>query len=87
VKHYGFEFKYGINDVDGDDPLPQGIPSECDNLLKRALQTGHVHHYPDQLTINKYLAGQGNICHKVQIRRITSIYQHIIIFPSSRLFN
>lgn len=59
VKHFGFEFKYGINDVDADDPLPQGIPPVCSNFLQRALATGHVTHYPDQLTVNQYQPGQG----------------------------
>lgn len=59
VKHFGFEFKYGINDVDMEDPLPQGIPPVCSNFLQRALATGHVTHYPDQLTVNQYQPGQG----------------------------
>lgn len=62
VKHFGFEFKYGINDVDADDPLPQGIPPVCSNFLQRALATGHVTHYPDQLTVNQYQPGQGRKC-------------------------
>ncbi|XP_061165252.1 alkylated DNA repair protein alkB homolog 8-like [Saccostrea echinata] len=63
VKHFGFEFKYGINDVDPDDPLPQGIPNVCSAFLQRALNTGHVTHLPDQLTVNRYQAGQGIPAH------------------------
>ncbi|XP_069131327.1 alkylated DNA repair protein alkB homolog 8-like isoform X2 [Argopecten irradians] len=59
VKHYGYEFKYGINDVDIDDPLPQGIPGICQELLDRVLTEGHVKHFPDQVTVNKYQPGQG----------------------------
>ncbi|KAK3577072.1 hypothetical protein CHS0354_037097 [Potamilus streckersoni] len=59
VKHYGFEFKYGINNVDPDDPLPDGIPTICNDVIKQALQTGHVKFTPDQLTINQYEPGQG----------------------------
>ncbi|XP_021346213.1 alkylated DNA repair protein alkB homolog 8-like [Mizuhopecten yessoensis] len=59
VKHYGYEFKYGINDVDVDDPLPQGVPDICQELLGRALKTGHVKYLPDQVTVNKYQPGQG----------------------------
>ncbi|KAJ8298479.1 hypothetical protein KUTeg_025010 [Tegillarca granosa] len=59
VKHFGYEFKYGINDVDADDPLPQGIPEICKDLLDKALKTGHIQFYPDQLTVNRYLPGQG----------------------------
>ncbi|XP_033742555.1 alkylated DNA repair protein alkB homolog 8-like [Pecten maximus] len=59
VKHYGYEFKYGINDVDVDDPLPQGVPAICQEFLDRVLKTGHVKHFPDQVTVNKYQPGQG----------------------------
>ncbi|XP_060065230.1 alkylated DNA repair protein alkB homolog 8-like [Ylistrum balloti] len=59
VKHYGYEFKYGINDVDVDDPLPQGVPAMCRELLDTALKTGHIKYLPDQVTVNKYLPGQG----------------------------
>ncbi|KAL5011567.1 hypothetical protein ScPMuIL_010118 [Solemya velum] len=59
VKHYGYEFKYGINNVDPDEPLPQGIPDVCKELLDKAIGTGHVKHFPDQLTINEYHSGQG----------------------------
>jgi hypothetical protein len=30
--HYGYEFRYDINDVDADDPLTESIPSSCDKL-------------------------------------------------------
>ncbi|XP_056012477.1 alkylated DNA repair protein alkB homolog 8-like isoform X2 [Ostrea edulis] len=59
VKHFGFEFKYGVNDVDADDPLPQGIPQVCSAFLERTRATGHISHYPDQLTVNRYQPGQG----------------------------
>ena len=59
VRHYGFEFKYGINDVDVTDPLKQGIPSICHEFLNRAKEKGLIHHFPDQLTINSYEPGQG----------------------------
>lgn len=59
VLHYGYEFRYDINDVDADDPLLQSIPVECNEILQKALQTGYVKHLPDQLTVNKYVQGQG----------------------------
>lgn len=59
VKHYGYEFKYSINNVDPDDPLEEGIPQVYKKLLDKALETGHVKFYPDQLTINQYQPGQG----------------------------
>lgn len=54
VKHYGFEFRYDINNVDKDKPLEQKIPSECDFLWGRLADF-----IPDQLTINHYSPGQG----------------------------
>ncbi|RUS82471.1 hypothetical protein EGW08_009777 [Elysia chlorotica] len=63
VKHFGFEFKYGINDVDVNDPLTDGIPSICHEFLNRAKDQGLVDHFPDQLTINSYEPGQGIPAH------------------------
>ncbi|XP_067663773.1 alkylated DNA repair protein alkB homolog 8-like [Haliotis asinina] len=59
VKHYGYEFKYGINNVDPNDPLPEGVPESCREFLSRAMEMGVVKHYPDQLTVNQYEPGQG----------------------------
>ncbi|XP_059176888.1 alkylated DNA repair protein alkB homolog 8-like isoform X2 [Physella acuta] len=59
VKHYGFEFKYGLNDVDVTEPLPCGIPEICHGFLNKAIDLGLVKHFPDQLTVNQYKPGQG----------------------------
>jgi alkylated DNA repair protein alkB family protein 8 len=59
VRHYGYEFIYGVNNVDPQKPLPQGIPSECDDVLDRILELGYVKKRPDQLTVNQYEPGQG----------------------------
>lgn len=59
VKHYGFEFKYGLNDVDITEPLPCGIPEICHGFLHKAIDLGLVKHFPDQLTVNQYKPGQG----------------------------
>ncbi|KAK3099761.1 hypothetical protein FSP39_009216 [Pinctada imbricata] len=59
VRHYGYEFKYGINDVDINDPLPNGIPPVCNDLLSDVKLKGIVNYIPDQLTVNKYEPGQG----------------------------
>ena len=65
MKHYGYEFKYSINNVDPDDPLPEGIPQVYKKLLDQALETGHVKYYPDQLTVNQYQPGQGQFIYHV----------------------
>ena len=59
VKHYGYEFLYGTNNVNLDHPLKCGIPSECDNIIDQLISDGHVNTKPDQLTVNKYEPGQG----------------------------
>ena len=59
VKHYGYEFLYGINNVDIDTPLKHGIPSECDKVIEKLLVRGHIKVKPDQLTVNQYEPGQG----------------------------
>ncbi|CAH1777251.1 unnamed protein product [Owenia fusiformis] len=59
VKHYGYEFLYGINNVDLNCPLKDGIPSQCEQVLDRLIQGKYITSYPDQLTVNQYAPGQG----------------------------
>ncbi|XP_017775978.1 PREDICTED: alkylated DNA repair protein alkB homolog 8 [Nicrophorus vespilloides] len=58
VKHFGFEFRYDINNVDKDAPLEVGVPAECDFLWDRLKSRG-LDFRPDQLTVNHYKPGQG----------------------------
>lgn len=61
VKHYGYEFRYGSNDVDLTSPLTEKIPAMCDFLWPRLKMCGiDIPSKPDQLTVNKYRPGQGN---------------------------
>ncbi|CAH2092389.1 unnamed protein product [Euphydryas editha] len=59
VKHYGYEFRYGSNDVDLENPLIEKIPPECNVLWERLKGYGIDFRIPDQLTVNKYIPGQG----------------------------
>ncbi|XP_034243811.1 alkylated DNA repair protein alkB homolog 8 [Thrips palmi] len=61
VQHFGYEFRYGLNDVDDETPLENGIPPICDFLQPRLATRGHSkwNFHPDQLTVNRYLPGQG----------------------------
>lgn len=64
VKHFGFEFLYGTNNVDVNCPLDQKIPEECNVIwekLKEYKINGIHEKHPDQLTVNKYEPGQGTI--------------------------
>ncbi|XP_011691611.1 PREDICTED: alkylated DNA repair protein alkB homolog 8 isoform X2 [Wasmannia auropunctata] len=57
VKHFGYEFEYGTNIVDPNKPI---APIPQDYKFLQALFDKHGHKYAyDQLTINKYLSGQG----------------------------
>ncbi|GLV35618.1 uncharacterized protein CBL_01232 [Carabus blaptoides fortunei] len=61
VKHYGYEFRYDINNVDKNVPLLAEIPDECENILNRFRKNNEQfeNFKPDQLTINEYKPGQG----------------------------
>ena len=59
VKHYGYEFRYGSNDVDLSSPLEENLPKECDILWDRLQNLGIDFRIPDQLTVNKYCPGYG----------------------------
>lgn len=60
VKHFGYEFLYGTNNVDPEQPLEQPIPAACDFLWKR-LGSSEIPEFatPDQMTVNAYAPGQG----------------------------
>lgn len=60
MRHFGFEFRYGSNDVDLNNPLLEKIPIQCDVLWQRLKEQGYDVGVPDQLTVNKYCPGQGN---------------------------
>lgn len=59
VRHYGYEFIYGSNDIDLSKRLESKIPSMCDFLIERMIMRGCVTRKPDQLTVNEYESGQG----------------------------
>lgn len=63
VQHFGYAFRYGTNDVDCESPLEHGIPQQLsflhDRLVKqRAVKENFI---PDQMTVNRYLPGQGRL--------------------------
>ncbi|XP_062564046.1 alkylated DNA repair protein alkB homolog 8 [Armigeres subalbatus] len=61
VKHFGYEFLYGTNNVDRTKPLHRKIPSICDQLWVK-LKELHPElewHVPEQMTVNRYEPGQG----------------------------
>jgi len=61
VMHYGYEFNYVTNNVDPTKPLPSGLPDVCTPVIDRILCNNLITSKPDQLTVNQYLPGQGNL--------------------------
>jgi len=74
VQHFGYEFRYGSNDVDPNCPLERGIPPECDIIWNNLREHG-MDIEPDQLTVNYYKPGQGEIVGKLFITFIHSIHR------------
>jgi len=59
VRHYGFQFEYGSNNVNPDKPLEEKIPKECHPVIERMAQQNLISWTPEQLTVNQYESGQG----------------------------
>ena len=72
VKHFGYEFLYGTNNVDKSNPLHDGIPSVCDVILECIQQ--HVAFKPDQMTVNEYKPGQGRKNPLILILRVCIVH-------------
>lgn len=64
VQHFGYEFRYGTNDVDYCAPLSNKIPEYITPIVSKMLSVGAIPGEPDQLTVNQYSPGQGSyICY------------------------
>ncbi|XP_065845736.1 alkylated DNA repair protein alkB homolog 8-like isoform X2 [Oscarella lobularis] len=63
VSHYGYEFFYGMNDVDVTRPLDKDIPKELDFVIERMMNLDSIQWKPNQLTVNDYEPGQGIPAH------------------------
>lgn len=61
MRHYGYQFDYGTNNVDPNSPLDDGLPEACMPVIKRLISQNIVPWKPDQLTVNQYQPGQGNV--------------------------
>ncbi|KAG0428190.1 hypothetical protein HPB47_024814, partial [Ixodes persulcatus] len=59
VRHFGYAFDYELQGVRKDAPLAEPIPKECAPFLVRLVNSGHLGGLPDQLTVTRYLPGQG----------------------------
>ncbi|XP_077526241.1 tRNA (carboxymethyluridine(34)-5-O)-methyltransferase alkbh8 [Haemaphysalis longicornis] len=59
VRHFGYAFDYRLQGVQKDAPLSEGMPDECAPFLNRLVAAGHLDRPPNQLTVTRYLPGQG----------------------------
>lgn len=68
VKHYGYEFDYDNNGVryDACDPIPKEF-----EFILNAINL-HLNWCPNQVTVNKYLPGQGKNIQKYKL--LTFLY-------------
>jgi alkylated DNA repair protein alkB homolog 8 len=64
VQHFGFEFLYGVNNVDASKPLmDRPIPEACSEIWKSLENSNFRDFRPDQLTVNRYETGHGIPAH------------------------
>lgn len=65
VQHFGYEFLYGANTVDLENPLLKQIPKDCDILWKNLSEKlpKFSGWQPDQLTVNRYEPSNGIPAH------------------------
>lgn len=65
VKHYGYEFQYGLNNVNINEPLSEKFPPICSILWPKLREQLPDLKFvePTQLTANKYLPGHGIPAH------------------------
>ncbi len=84
VMHFGYEFLYGSNLVDPNNPLPGRLPTITHPLLDRMMERGLITHHPDQLTVNRYNPGAG--IHVLLQYRKTSILKRHFLKPEVASF-
>lgn len=61
VRHYGYKFDYSSNSVDHTQPLPGAMPTRILDLIDRIMATNQVGHVLDQVTVNLYPPGAGEL--------------------------
>ena len=59
VQHFGYEFKYGSNSINLENPLERKIPESASHICQRLVDQEFIQYFPDQLTVNKYEPSQG----------------------------
>lgn len=84
VLHYGYEFNYDTNNVDIHSPLPGGFPLLIQHIVTKVAECEHVHMSPDQITVNVYPPGAGNV-HKQGVYHNMTVYHvyHMCRDPTS----
>ena len=79
VRHYGYTFRYDTNDVDLSQHLADKIPQVCLAIVQRAIDQLIISSLPDQMTVNRYLPGQG-ICPHIRIYILARVNKYISVW-------
>ena len=56
--HFGYNYNYKTKTITRDDYLGN-LPEWINPYVKKMIIKGYVHKYPDQITVNRYLPGEG----------------------------
>uniref|UniRef100_A0A6C0JHV7 Fe2OG dioxygenase domain-containing protein n=1 Tax=viral metagenome TaxID=1070528 RepID=A0A6C0JHV7_9ZZZZ len=67
-RHYGYNYNYKTKNITYEDYLGN-LPSWLDPYILKIFKFGYIYEYPDQVTINRYLPGEGIAAH-IDVPRI-----------------
>ena len=67
-QHYGYRYNYKTKDIGKDDYIGQ-LPEWLDKYIFKIFKKGYINQYPNQVTINRYLPGEGIASH-IDVPRI-----------------
>lgn len=59
VRHFGYEFDYSSNLVHKVSSSNCTFPPELNGICERIVRNKYMEEMPDQITVNRYLPGQG----------------------------
>ena len=61
-RHYGYNYNYKTKNITKNDYLGK-LPNWIDDYIIRMTKEKHIYEYPDQMTVNRYLPGEGISAH------------------------
>ena len=67
-QHYGYRYNYKTKDIGKEDYIGE-LPEWLDKYIFRIFKAGYIYEFPNQVTINRYLPGEGIASH-IDVPRI-----------------